>query len=101
MLCILPVFYWCYKLSLNKKAMFNSCYLSQCLLLATVIGKLCNDLYICFQSTQLFLGHKVTAAKAQEMGLASESIWPATYQQELIPKVALLASQSAQVSTTW
>ncbi|XP_037783953.1 mucin-17-like isoform X3 [Penaeus monodon] len=54
----------------------------------SILGKL--------QSTQLFLGHKVTAAKAQEMGLASESIWPATYQQELIPKVALLASQSAQ-----
>ncbi|XP_045625804.2 uncharacterized protein [Procambarus clarkii] len=48
------------------------------------------------QSTKLFLGHKLTASKAQEMGLASESIWPATYQQELIPKVALLATQSAQ-----
>lgn len=51
-----------------------------------------------FQSTQLFLGHKLTARRAQEMGLVSESIWPATYQQELIPKVALLATQSAQVS---
>ncbi|KAG0722928.1 Chromodomain Y-like protein [Chionoecetes opilio] len=49
------------------------------------------------QSTQLFLGHKLTARRAQEMGLVSESIWPATYQQELIPKVALLATQSAQV----
>ncbi|XP_042225363.1 nucleoporin nup211-like isoform X2 [Homarus americanus] len=48
------------------------------------------------QSTKLFLGHKITASKAQEMGLVSESIWPATYQQELIPKVALLATQSAQ-----
>lgn len=51
-----------------------------------------------FQSTQLFLGHKLTARRAQEMGLVSESIWPATYQQELIPKVALLATHSAQVS---
>ncbi|XP_066951806.1 putative leucine-rich repeat-containing protein DDB_G0290503 isoform X2 [Macrobrachium rosenbergii] len=48
------------------------------------------------KSMQLFLGHKVTASMALEMGLASESIWPATYQQELIPKVALLATQSAQ-----
>ncbi|KAK7055036.1 hypothetical protein SK128_015127 [Halocaridina rubra] len=48
------------------------------------------------KSTQLFLGHKISASKAQEIGLASEAIWPATYQQELIPKVALLASQSAQ-----
>lgn len=48
------------------------------------------------QSTKLFLGHKLTASKAQEIGLVSESIWPATYQQELIPKVALLATQSAQ-----
>lgn len=55
-------------------------------------------LHFCFQSTQLFLGHKLTAHRAQEMGLVSESIWPATYQQELIPKVALLATQSAQVS---
>lgn len=47
-------------------------------------------------STKLFLGHKLTASKAEEMGLASESIWPATYQQQLIPKVALLATQSAQ-----
>lgn len=52
-----------------------------------------------FQSTQLFLGHKLTASRAQEMGLVSESIWPATYQQELIPKVALLATHSAQVGT--
>ncbi|XP_050711509.1 uncharacterized protein LOC126995719 isoform X2 [Eriocheir sinensis] len=48
------------------------------------------------QSTQLFLGHKLTAHRAQEMGLVSESIWPATYQQELIPKVALLATHSSQ-----
>lgn len=44
----------------------------------------------------MFLGHKITASEAKEIGLASEAIWPATYQQELIPKVALLAMQSSQ-----
>ncbi|KAK3855009.1 hypothetical protein Pcinc_038560 [Petrolisthes cinctipes] len=50
------------------------------------------------QSTKLFQGYKLTATMAADLGLVSESIWPATFQQQLIPRVALLATQSAQVS---
>ncbi|KAK4297586.1 hypothetical protein Pmani_030015 [Petrolisthes manimaculis] len=52
------------------------------------------------QSTKLFQGYKLTATMAAELGLVSESIWPATYQQQLIPRVALLATQSAQLIET-
>ncbi|CAL4083253.1 unnamed protein product [Meganyctiphanes norvegica] len=53
-----------------------------------ILGKL--------QSTRLFMGHKVSAAEACSLGLASESIWPATFQRELLPKVALIAQNAAQ-----
>ena len=47
---------------------------------------------------RLFLGNRITAQQAMEMGLVTETIWPATFLEVLIPKVALLAQSSATVS---
>ena len=43
------------------------------------------------------MGHKFSASEALSYGLVSEVLWPDKFQESLLPKVALLASQSAQV----
>ncbi|KAF2366548.1 Crotonase superfamily [Trinorchestia longiramus] len=55
----------------------------------TLFGKL--------QATRLFMGHKFSAHEGVTFGLVSEVLWPANFNEALLPKVALLATQSAQV----
>ncbi|XP_018022775.1 cell wall protein RBR3 [Hyalella azteca] len=57
-----------------------------------LIGKL--------QATRLFMGYKFSAREGVNFGLVSEVLWPANFQEMLLPKVALLATQSSQSMET-
>lgn len=57
---------------------------------------------ICFsfiQTSELLFGcRKLTASEALHFGLVTRILWPDKFQEELIPIIRSMASQSAQVS---